>query len=60
MLFIICIITVIQAYVTPGVIPVYEKIDVTTSPIEPYFGRVYLLTVPAGIGDFTGGVGAMA
>jgi len=30
MLFIICIITVIQAYITPGVIPVYEKIEITS------------------------------
>jgi type II secretory pathway component PulF len=31
MLFIICIITVIQAYVTPEVIPVYEKTTITTT-----------------------------
>ncbi len=31
MLFIICLITVIQAYVTPGVIPVYEKIEITSA-----------------------------
>jgi lactate permease len=32
MLFIICLITVIQAYVTPEVIPVYEKTALTAAP----------------------------
>jgi lactate permease len=57
MLFVICIITCIQAYVTPWVIPAYEKLEtIASDQTQISVGFMYLLMLAIGVAIVIGTV----
>jgi lactate permease len=57
MLFVICIITCIQAYVTPWIIPAYEKLEtIASDQTQISVGFIYLLMLAIGVAIVIGTV----